>query len=93
VPRRGAGRPVAATLVSAVGFMLVTILDSVRTSADVSLGVFWGLFTGDAVIACLAGSVAVLTAWRSRRHDATLRFGVVGIVWLILAQSIEIIWK
>jgi hypothetical protein len=84
---------VAATLVSAVGLVLLTIVDSVRTSAVLSLDVFWGLFTGDAVIAFLAGTVAVLTAWRSRRHDATLRFGLVGVAWLILAQSIEMIWK
>jgi len=84
---------VAATLVSAVGLGLVTILDSMRTSAELALDVFWDLFIGDAVIAFVVGIVAALTAWRSRRHDATLRFGLLGVVWLVLAQSIHLVWK
>jgi hypothetical protein len=44
------------------------------------------------VLSFLAGIVAVVTGWRSRRHDATIAFGLIGIGWLLLAQAIQIVW-
>jgi len=83
---------VVATVVSAFGYALQTILDYVPAPPKFEFAEFWGLFAGDAVIAFLAGIVAVITGWRSRRHDATIAFGLIGIGWLLLAQAIQIVW-
>jgi hypothetical protein len=82
----------AAAFASALGYALQTILDYVPAPPDFEFGVFWGLFAGDAVVGFLLGVVAVVTGWKSRRHDATIAFGLVGIGWLLLAQAIQILW-
>ena len=81
-----------ATVASAAGYALQTILDFVPGWSEFKFAEFWGLFAGDAVLSFLAGIVAVLTGWRSRRHDATIAFGLIGIGWLLLAQAIQIVW-
>ena len=83
---------VICAVVSACGYALQTILDYVPAPPKLEFGVFWGLFAGDAVLAFLAGVVAVVTGWSSRRHNATLAFGLVGIGWLLLAQAIQSVW-
>jgi hypothetical protein len=83
---------VVATVVSAFGYALQTILDFVPAPSTFEFAEFWGLFAGDAVIAFLTGIVAVVTGWRSRRRDATIAFGLIGIGWLLLAQAIQIVW-
>jgi hypothetical protein len=83
-----------ATVVSAAGYALQTILDFVPGSgwSAFKFAEFWGLFAGDGVLSFLAGIVAVVTGWQSRRHDATIAFGLIGIGWLLLAQAIQIVW-
>jgi hypothetical protein len=83
---------VVATVVSASGYALQTILDYVPAPSTFKFAEFWGLFAGDAVISSLTGIVAVVTGWRSRRRDATIAFGLIGIGWLLLAQAIQIVW-
>jgi hypothetical protein len=83
---------VVATVASAFGYALQTILDLVPAPPTFAFAEFWGLFAGDAVIAFLTGIVAVVTGWRSRRRDATIAFGLIGIGWLLLAQAIQSLW-
>jgi hypothetical protein len=79
-----------AAVVSAIGYALQIILDWVPEPAAIGFGVFWGLFAGDAVVGLLAGLVAVAQGWR--HPDETIRFGLVGIGWFVLAQTIQSIW-
>jgi hypothetical protein len=84
---------VVATVASAFGYALQTILDYVPAPPTFAFAEFWGLFAGDAVISFLTGIVAVVTGWRSRRRDATIAFGLIGIGWLLLAQAIQLVWN
>jgi hypothetical protein len=83
---------VIAAAISAFGFALQTILDYVPAPADFDFAEFWGLFAGDAVIGFLAGLVGIVLGWRTRRRDATLAFGLIGVGWLLLAQAILLVW-
>ena len=83
---------VVATGLSALGLALQTILDYVPTPSDFGFAAFWGVFAGDAVIAFLTGVVAIGVGWRTRRRDATVAFGLIGVGWLLLAQAILILW-
>ena len=78
--------------VSAFGFALQTILDHVAAPLDFKFAEFWGLFFGDAVIGLLAGFVAIVVGLRARRCDATIAFGLIGVGWLLLAQTILVVW-
>ena len=78
--------------VSVFGFALQTILDHVTAPSDFKFAEFWGLFAGDAVIGFVAGLVAIFLAWRTKRHDATITFGLIGVGWLLLAQGILLVW-
>jgi hypothetical protein len=40
----------------------------------------------------LAGIVAIVLGWRTRRRDATIAFGLIGVGWLLLAQAILLFW-
>jgi hypothetical protein len=99
--RRGLYRPhasawgwaaVIAAGISAAGFALQTILDYLPAPPDFKFAEFWGLFAGDAVIGFLAGIVAIVVGWKTRRHGATIAFGLIGIGWLLLAQAILWVW-
>jgi hypothetical protein len=81
-----------ATGLSALGLLLQTILDYVPAPPDLGFAEFWGVFAGDAVIACLTGVVAIGVGWRTRRRDANVAFGLIGVGWLPLVQAILIIW-
>ena len=83
---------VVATGLSALGLVLQTILDYVPAPSDFGFAAFWGVFAGDAVIAFLTGVVAIGMGWQTRRGDATVAFGLVGVGWLLLAQAILIVW-
>jgi hypothetical protein len=83
---------VVAAVASAVGYGLQTILDYVPAPPTFEFAVFWGVFAGDAVVAFLAGIVALVVGWRSRRRDLTLAFGLIGVGWLLLAQAIQVVW-
>lgn len=78
------------TLLSAVGYALQTILDYVHVPDDLTRLVFFGFFEWDGVLALLAGIIAV---WTGRnRNDWTLRFGLVAIFYVALAQTIQSLW-
>jgi hypothetical protein len=83
---------VVATGLSALGLALQTILDYVPAPPDLGFAAFWGVFAGDAVIAFLTGVVAIGVGWRTRRRDATVAFGLIGVGWLLLAQALLIAW-
>ena len=83
---------VVAAGVSVFGYTLQTILDHVPAPSDFKFAEFWGVFAGDAVMGFLAGVVAVVLGWRTRRRDATLAFGLIGVGWLLLAQAIQLVW-
>ena len=79
-----------ATILSAVGYALQTILDYVSVPADIESLVFFGLFEWDGVLALLAGIIAV---WTGRnRNDWTMRLGIVAISYVALAQTIQSLW-
>lgn len=78
------------TILSAIGYALQTIFDYVAVPDDVVSLTFFGLFEWDGVLALLAGIIAV---WTGRnRNDWTLRFGIVAISYVILAQTIQSLW-
>jgi hypothetical protein len=79
-----------ATILSAIGYALQTILDYVSAPDDVVLLVYFGLFEWDGVLALVAGIIAVWTGWN--RNDWTLRLGVVAIAYVALAQTIQSLW-
>ena len=78
------------TILSAIGYALQTILDYVHVPDDLTRLVFFGFFEWDGVLALLAGVVAV---WTGRnKDDWTLRFGLVAIFYVALAQTIQSLW-
>jgi peptidoglycan/LPS O-acetylase OafA/YrhL len=83
---------VVAAGISVLGFALQTILDHVSAPHDLKFAEFWGLFAGNAVIGFLAGVVAIVFGWRTRRRDATIAFGLIGVGWLLLVQAILVLW-
>ena len=81
-----------ATCLSAMSLVLQTILDYVPAPPDFEFAEFWAMFAGDAVIAFLTGVVAIVIGWRTRRRDATIAFGLIGVGWMPLAQALLSIW-
>jgi hypothetical protein len=79
-----------ATILSAVGYALQTLLDHVSVPADVASLVYFGLFEWDGVIAFLAGIIAVWTG--RKRDDWTLRLGLIALAYVTLAQTIQSLW-
>ena len=78
------------TILSAVGYALQTLFDYVSVPDDVVRLVFYGLFEWDGVLALLAGIIAV---WTGRhRKDWTLRFGLIAIGYVALAQTVQSLW-
>jgi hypothetical protein len=79
-----------AVAASIIGYGVQSIFDYVTAPAIVGEISFYGLFGATAIIALVAGTVAVVTGWS--RHDHTVRFGLVGIVYSVLAQTIQSSW-
>jgi hypothetical protein len=78
------------TILSAVGYALQTLFDHVSVPPHVAELVFFGIFEWDAVLALLAGIVAV---WTGRaRDDWTFSLGIVAISYVALAQTIQSLW-
>ena len=90
---RWAWAAVVASVVSALGYALQTILDYVAAPATFKFGVFWGPFAGAAVLSFLTGVVAIVKGWRWGRRNPTLALGLVGVGWLLLAQGIQLVWN
>jgi hypothetical protein len=78
------------TILSAVGYALQTLFDHVSVPDDVARLVFFGFFEWDGVLALVAGIIAVWTG--RKRNDWTLRLGLVAIVYVALAQTIQSLW-
>lgn len=79
-----------AVVISAIGYATQTILDYVPDPAIVGALVFYGLFAGFALVTLFSGVIAVATGWK--RTDHTLRFGLIGIGYVALAQTIQSLW-
>lgn len=88
------GRAAAvAAAVSIVGYALQTILDFVPAPHAFKFAEFWGLFAGSAVVGFLAGAVALFQERKAGRWNATLVCGLAGVGWLVLAQTIQLLWN
>jgi len=83
---------VVAAGISLFAFVLQSILDYVPLAHALKFAEFWGLFAGDAVLGFVAGLVAIVLGWRTRRRDATIAFGLIGVGWLLIAQAILLLW-
>jgi hypothetical protein len=81
---------ITATLFSALGYACQTILDYVIVPSDLAQLVFFGFFEWDGIIALVTGAIAVLAG--RKRDDATQRFGLVAIGYVVLAQTIQMLW-
>ncbi len=79
-----------AAVVSVLGFAAQTALDHISAPAVFAEFVFFGLFYGAAIVGCVLGIVAVTIG--RRRGDWTLTLGVIGITWLLVAQTIQSLW-
>jgi hypothetical protein len=79
-----------AALVSAVGYLIQIVLDYVPEPALVGEIEFYGLFGGFAIVALIAGIVAVVSGWRS--GDQTRPLGLVAIGYVVLVQVIQSLW-
>lgn len=81
----------AATIVSAVGYAVQTILDYVPAPAIVGELEFYGVFVGFALLALVTGAVALLTGWRRGDRTAVL-VGALAVGYVLLAQVIQSLW-
>ena len=81
---------VGAAVVSIVGYVVQSIFDYVTAPAIVGQLAFYGLYGGPAVVALVAGGIALVTGWS--RDDSTVRFGVVGVAYFVLAQTVQSLW-
>jgi hypothetical protein len=79
-----------ASILSAIGYAVQTILDHVDEPELVGEVEFYGLFVGFAFVALLAGAVAVITG--RTRGDLTMRLGFIAIAYVLLAQLIQSLW-
>ena len=81
---------ISLTVLSAIGYALQTILDHVVLPSDIARLVFFGFFEWDGVLALLTGTIAIIAG--RNRDDWTFRLGVVAIAYVVLAQTIQILW-
>ncbi len=79
-----------AAFVSESGYIVQTILDWVPEPALIGEIDFYGVFAGFAMVALIAGIVAVITGWRS--GDLTRVFGLVAITYAVMAQTLQSLW-
>jgi hypothetical protein len=79
-----------ATILSVVGYAVQTVLDHVDEPALIGEIEFYGLFVGFALVALIAGGVAVITG--RKRGDLTMRLGFVAVAYVLLAQAIQSLW-
>jgi len=79
-----------ATILSAIGYALQTLLDVVHLPSDITQLVFFGFFEWDGILALIAGCVAVVAG--RKRKDWMFRFGLIAIGYVIMAQTIQLLW-
>jgi hypothetical protein len=80
----------AATVVSAVGYVVQTILDHVYAPPLVGQLEFYGVFFGAGCIALLTGTIASLVG--RRRSDLTLSLGFLAVAYVLFAQVTQSLW-
>jgi hypothetical protein len=80
----------SATILSALGYALQTLLDYVHLPDDVTRLVFFGFFEWDGILALITGCIAVAVG--RKRNDWTFRLGLVAIGYVVMAQTIQILW-
>jgi len=79
-----------ATVVSALGYVVQTILDYVYTPPPVGLLEFYGVFIGAGCLALLTGAVASYVG--RRRMDLTLSLGFLAVAYVLFAQLTQSLW-
>jgi hypothetical protein len=79
-----------ATILSAVGYAVQTVLDHVDEPGLVGQIEFYGLFVGFALVALIAGAVALITG--RKRGDLTMRLGFIAVGYVLLAQLTQSLW-
>jgi hypothetical protein len=79
-----------ATILSVVGYAVQTVLDHVDEPGLVGEIEFYGVFVGFALVALIAGAVAVITG--RKRGDLTMRLGFIAVGYALLAQAIQSLW-
>jgi predicted Na+-dependent transporter len=83
--------PVALTVVSVVGLVLLLILDAADYGESGAWDdVSWLMFSWGGIIAFLTGAAAYVVG-RRRRDDQARRMGMVGVGWFALAVLIVVI--
>jgi hypothetical protein len=78
------------TVVSALGYVVQTILDHVYAPPLVGQLEFYGAFIGAGCFALLTGAVASVLG--RRRDDLTLSLGFVAIAYVLFAQLTQSLW-
>lgn len=82
---------VGATIVSAIGYAVQTILDYVPEPGLIGQLEFYGVFVGFALVALVTGAVALFTGWR-RDDRVAVRLGLVAVGYVLLVQVIQSLW-
>ena len=80
----------AAATVSVAGYLTQIALDHTPPVGIIDNAVFFGLFEGTGLLGLATGLVALATGWK--RSDSTMRFGIIAVAWVILAQTIQSLW-
>jgi predicted Co/Zn/Cd cation transporter (cation efflux family) len=81
---------IRATVVSALGYVVQTILDFVPRAGVFGAVVYFGVFAAGAILALLSGAAAVVIG--RKRRDSNFRFGVIAIAYVVLVQTIQSLW-
>jgi hypothetical protein len=81
---------IAAAIVSALGYVVQTILDHVYAPPRVGLLEFYGAFIGAGALALLTGCAASLLGLR--RNDLTLSLGFIAVAYVLFAQLTQSLW-
>ena len=81
---------VAATLVSALGYVVQTIFDHVLVPPIVARDEFYGAFIGPGCLALLSGAIACVVG--RHRSDLTLSLGFIAVAYVVLVQLMQSLW-
>lgn len=82
---------VAATIVSAIGYVVQVILDYVPEPGIIGELEFYGVFAGFAFVALVTGAVALLIGWR-RDDRLSMRLGLLAVGYVVLVQVVQSLW-
>jgi len=80
----------ASAVVSAIGYVVQTILDHVYAPPLVGQLEFYGVFIGAGGLALVTGAVASLTGFR--RSDLTMSLGLLAVAYVLMAQLTQSLW-